>query len=72
LMIFDGDPGVSGLAHKPVSLRNGMNSFLSSMNITFRRDPDSGRPRVNKLDSRLDCSQKDIGEYYYVPATSRD
>jgi ATP-binding cassette subfamily E protein 1 len=72
LMIFDGDPGVSGLAHKPVSLRNGMNSFLSSMSITFRRDPDSGRPRVNKLNSKLDRSQKDVGEYYYVPATSRD
>jgi ATP-binding cassette subfamily E protein 1 len=71
-MIFDGDPGVSGFAHKPISLRNGMNSFLSSMSITFRRDPDSGRPRVNKFDSKLDRSQKDIGEYYYVPAISRD
>ena len=70
LMIFDGNPGVSGLAHKPVSLRDGMNSFLSSMGITFRRDPDSGRPRVNKQDSKLDRSQKDMGEYYYVPTTS--
>jgi ATP-binding cassette subfamily E protein 1 len=40
--------------------------------MTFRRDPDSGRPRVNKLDSKLDRSQKDMGEYYYVPSTSRD
>ena len=72
LMVFDGEPGISGLAHKPVSLRNGMNSFLSIMGITFRRDPDSGRPRVNKLDSKIDRSQKDNGEYYYVPTTSRD
>jgi ATP-binding cassette subfamily E protein 1 len=39
------------------------------MDITFRRDPTSGRPRVNKLGSKLDREQKGIGEYYYTRAS---
>ena len=38
LMVFNGEPGVSGLANPPTSLRKGMNTFLKEMNITFRRD----------------------------------
>ncbi len=69
LMIFDGKPGVEGHAGEPAQLRDGMNSFLKQMDMTFRRDPTSGRPRVNKLDSKLDREQKDIGEYYYALAS---
>jgi len=46
-----------------------MNEFLSDMDITFRRDPDTKRPRINKLDSKLDKEQKNSGEFYYVTAT---
>jgi ATP-binding cassette subfamily E protein 1 len=42
-----------------------MNKFLSDLNITFRRDEDTARPRVNKQGSRLDREQKAQGEYYY-------
>ena len=66
LMVFNGDPGVSGLAHPPTSLRKGMNTFLKEMNITFRRDPTTMRPRVNKEASQMDMFQKGIGEYYYT------
>jgi ATP-binding cassette subfamily E protein 1 len=66
LMVFNGEPGVSGLAHPPTSLRKGMNTFLKEMNITFRRDPTTMRPRVNKEASQMDMFQKDIGEYYYT------
>jgi ATP-binding cassette subfamily E protein 1 len=66
LMVFDGDPGISGLAHPPTSLRKGMNTFLKEMNITFRRDPTTMRPRVNKEASQMDMFQKGIGEYYYT------
>jgi ATP-binding cassette subfamily E protein 1 len=72
LMIFDGTPGVHGRGNKPMPLREGMNTFLSMMGMTFRRDPDSGRPRVNKFESRLDRMQKEMDEYYYVAATSQD
>jgi ATP-binding cassette subfamily E protein 1 len=67
IMVFSGVPGVNGYAHQPQSLREGMNSFLKNLNITFRRDPSTGRPRVNKEDSRLDQHQKSIGEHYYIP-----
>lgn len=66
VMVFDGMPGVSGQAHAPAGLRDGMNAFLRIMGVTFRRDPQTGRPRVNKEGSRLDKRQKSLGEYYYV------
>ncbi len=68
LMIFTGEPGVRGFAKQPTDLRNGMNSFLKDMTITFRRDPQTKRPRVNKEGSRLDREQKELGEYYYLSA----
>jgi ATP-binding cassette subfamily E protein 1 len=68
LMVFTGKPGMEGVASTPMSLRDGMNSFLSQLEVTFRRDPDTGRPRVNKYGSRLDKYQKSIGEYYYIPS----
>ncbi len=66
LMIFAGEPGLRGFANPPTDLRNGMNSFLKDMTITFRRDPQTKRPRVNKEGSRLDREQKEMGEYYYI------
>jgi ATP-binding cassette subfamily E protein 1 len=66
LMVFTGEPGIKGLANPPTSLRDGMNAFLKEMNVTFRRDPVTKRPRVNKEGSKLDKHQKEIGEYYYV------
>jgi ribonuclease HI len=56
---------VRGHAGDPVSLEDGMNGFLEIMEVTFRRDPDTKRPRVNKPDSRLDREQKQSGRYYY-------
>ncbi|MEM0096252.1 MAG: ribosome biogenesis/translation initiation ATPase RLI [Candidatus Bathyarchaeia archaeon] len=70
LMVFTGEPGVKGFANSPTSLRDGMNKFLKEMNVTFRRDPVTKRPRVNKEGSKLDKYQKEIGEYYYVRAAS--
>lgn len=66
IMVFNGEPGVKGVATSPTSLRKGMNSFLKEMNITFRRDPTTRRPRVNKEGSKMDTFQKEIGEYYYM------
>jgi len=68
LMVFSGQPGIKGYASSPLSLRDGMNRFLKEVGVTFRRDPDTKRPRVNKEGSRLDRLQKAMGEYYYVSA----
>ena len=66
LIIFDGIPGIDGIGSTPITKEVGMNEFLKSLNITFRRDETTGRPRVNKEDSRLDRSQKKEGDYYYI------
>ncbi|HRW83694.1 MAG TPA: ribosome biogenesis/translation initiation ATPase RLI, partial [Methanothrix sp.] len=65
LMVFEGEQGKKGVAHPPVRMREGMNRFLKGIGITFRRDEDTRRPRVNKPGSRLDRSQRESGEYYY-------
>jgi ATP-binding cassette subfamily E protein 1 len=66
LMVFKGESGIKGQATAPTTLRKGMNAFLKNMNITFRRDPSTKRPRVNKEDSKMDRYQKKINEYYYI------
>jgi ATP-binding cassette subfamily E protein 1 len=65
LIVFEGEPAIYGKAHRPSSMQDGMNKFLANLHITFRRDEDTSRPRVNKPDSRLDREQKASGEYYY-------
>ena len=65
-MVFNGTPGLNGHASKPTDLRNAMTEFLGNLNITFRRDKETKRPRVNKLDSYKDREQKEKGEYYYL------
>ena len=65
-MVFNGTPGLEGHASKPTDLRSSMNEFLGNLNITFRRDKETKRPRVNKLDSYLDREQKEKREYYYL------
>ncbi|WP_115865189.1 ribosome biogenesis/translation initiation ATPase RLI [Halorussus litoreus] len=67
LMVFDGEPAVSGHAGAPTGMRDGMNDFLANLDITFRRDENVGRPRINKPGSQLDKEQKKTGEYYYAP-----
>jgi len=66
IMVFSGDPGWTGTGEGPFPMREGMNRFLKMVGITFRRDADTNRPRINKLDSRLDREQKSSGEYYYA------
>lgn len=65
LMVFDGEPGRRGIGRGPYSLHEGMNMFLKNINVTFRRDEETKRPRINKPGSYIDRKQKEIGEYYY-------
>jgi len=65
MVIFEGTSGIEGHATSPLSKTDAMNRFLKSLDITFRRDEKSLRPRVNKSDSRLDKTQKDSGNFYY-------
>jgi len=65
LMVFGGQPGESGMGQGPFDMRKGMNMFLNEVDVTFRRDTITKRPRINKSNSRLDREQKSRGEYYY-------
>ncbi|KAI0915943.1 ABC transporter E member 2, variant 3 [Taiwanofungus camphoratus] len=66
VIVFEGQPAVSATATPPQSLLTGMNKFLASLEITFRRDPTNFRPRVNKLNSVKDREQKTSGNYFFL------
>ena len=66
LIVFRGTPGKEGHVLSPKDIRNGMNIFLRDVDVTFRRDPQTGRPRINKRGSFLDRKQKVLGEFYYM------
>ncbi|WP_280538116.1 ribosome biogenesis/translation initiation ATPase RLI [Halopenitus sp. POP-27] len=66
LMVFDGESADHGHATPPQEMRAGMNDFLANLDITFRRDERTGRPRINKPESQKDREQKRTGEYYYT------
>ncbi|MDP6293456.1 MAG: ATP-binding cassette domain-containing protein, partial [Candidatus Woesearchaeota archaeon] len=65
LCVFVGEPAIHGDCTGPYPMEEGMNHFLKELNITFRRDPQNNRPRLNKLDSQMDREQKSSGRLYY-------
>ena len=69
LLVFTGEPGVHGKTVGPLSKRDGMNTFLELLDITFRRDEETGRARINKKGSGLDKNQRASGKYFYDVAT---
>jgi ATP-binding cassette subfamily E protein 1 len=66
VIVFDGKPSVDARANAPESLVTGCNRFLQSLDVTFRRDPNSYRPRINKYQSQMDQEQKLAGNYYFL------
>lgn len=63
VIVFDGTPSIKARANTPESLLSGCNKFLKNLDVTFRRDPNSYRPRINKAKSQLDQDQKLNGNY---------
>lgn len=66
VVVYSGTPSVESFATAPESLLTGMNKFLASLEITFRRDPSNFRPRINKFNSQLDKEQKAAGTYFFT------
>lgn len=66
VIVFEGTPSFKTTACSPQSLLSGMNAFLKSLKVTFRRDPDNCRPRINKLDSVKDVEQKHSNNYFFL------
>lgn len=48
----------------PLNFVEGMNTFLKQLDITFRTDKETKRPRINKHNSNLDCEQKRLNNFY--------
>jgi len=65
VVVYTGVPSVNCCASAPQILLTGMNQFLKQLEITFRRDPDNYRPRINKFGSQMDKEQKAKGEYFH-------
>ncbi|KAL2817808.1 putative ATP-binding cassette sub-family E member 1 [Aspergillus granulosus] len=63
VIVFDGKPSVDAHANAPESLVTGCNTFLRNLDVTFRRDPNSYRPRINKYNSQMDQEQKLSGNF---------
>lgn len=66
LIFFHGEPGLCGLAGQSMKKEEGMNKFLATLSVTYRRDETTGRPRLNKEGGRLDRLQKEAGQFYYL------
>jgi len=66
IIVFWGEPSVRGEASQPLDPQRGLNALLKYLDITVRRDPESGRPRINKPGSVLDREQKQKGVYYEI------
>ena len=72
LIIFEGSPGIQGFTTQVLTKEEGMNNFLKQLDVTYRRDLESGRPRVNKNDSKSDRLQKESNSYYYLSSNNSD
>lgn len=66
VVVYEGTPSVNAKANSPQPLLKGMNDFLRSLEITFRRDPTNFRPRINKSESAKDREQKLAGNYFFL------
>ena len=65
MLVFLGEPAKKGFVEGPFSKRDGMNKVLEILDITYRRDNTSHRPRINKPGSNLDSEQRNKKEFYY-------
>ena len=66
LMVFSGKPAKGGKASEPYEIIKGLNELLKLLDITLRRDEETGRPRINKPDSVLDREQRKTGHYFEI------
>ncbi len=66
MLVFEGIPGKEGNVFGPCSKDEGMNRVLKMLEITYRKDKDTNRARINKPDSQLDKEQKSKENYYFI------
>ena len=64
MLVFEGVPTKQGQIFGPLEKTDGMNRVLKMLDITYRRDIHSKRPRINKPGSQLDVQQRSSNMYY--------
>ena len=72
VIVFSGIPAKESQCTAPESMVSGMNRFLKMMDITFRRDPNNFRPRINQHHSQKDQEQKASGDYFLVETLTQN
>jgi len=60
---FDGESGMFGQSSKIENFEEGISNLLKSLDITLRKEKETGRPRINKKGSVLDREQKESGKW---------
>jgi len=63
-IVFKGEPGKHGESTQPMKIGDAVNEFLQEVGVTFRKDPETGRPRANKPESQKDKEQRKKKEFY--------
>jgi ATP-binding cassette subfamily E protein 1 len=63
VLVFSGEPGKKGKSGKILEFEEGISGLLKDLDITLRKDKESGRPRINSKGSVLDREQKEAGKW---------
>lgn len=63
VILFSGQSGIEGNSSEIYDFEKGISELLKQLDITLRKDKESGRPKINKKGSVLDREQKESGNY---------
>jgi ATP-binding cassette subfamily E protein 1 len=63
VILFSGKSGVEGQSSEIYNFEKGISELLKQLDITLRKDKETGRPRINKKGSVLDREQKESNNY---------
>jgi ATP-binding cassette subfamily E protein 1 len=63
IIVFKKENNITNIT-SPLTPENGLNIFLKELDITMRKDDETGRPRINSYQSTKDIEQKKNNKYY--------
>jgi ATP-binding cassette subfamily E protein 1 len=63
ILVFSGESGKHGKTSSVLDFEEGLSLLLKELDITLRKDKESGRPKINDKGSVLDREQKKSGNY---------
>jgi len=63
VIVFSGESGKFGKSSEVLEFEQGVSKLLKELDVTLRKDKETGRPRINKKGSVLDKEQKSKGDW---------